>query len=217
MPDIRVKADPSPLTPVAVRLARWAIPRLPAGVTPNHVTMAGFGLMVLAGLSFLLAGSDPRWFVLGGAAMLGHFLLDNLDGELARARGLASERGFFLDLMLDALSYVAVLLGLAYGGYAHLPLVILYPLIVLLRGQLLLHWILLRGRFEIPFPGPSEFPFLVIGLALLTVWLGGPALMVGPYALSPFDLAALVLIPFSLLDFVRDFVRLYRELAGPGR
>ncbi len=79
-----------------------------AGVSPNLVTLAGFGLSLGAGL-FVLAGHKvPAGLVfwLGG-------LTDLLDGGLARLTGKTTRFGAFLDSTLDRLSEAAVLGALA--------------------------------------------------------------------------------------------------------
>ena len=78
------------------------------GITPNRVTVIGFAVVVVAAvlvaLGQLLAGAVV--LVLGS-------LLDAVDGALARATGLTSAFGSFLDSTLDraaeAILYVALI------------------------------------------------------------------------------------------------------------
>jgi CDP-diacylglycerol--glycerol-3-phosphate 3-phosphatidyltransferase len=79
------------------------------GVTPNHITTAGFAGNVVAGV-FAALGE----FVIAGAIMLFFSALDLLDGALARATGKASAFGAVYDSVLDRLSEAAVLAGLVW-------------------------------------------------------------------------------------------------------
>lgn len=78
-----------------------------AGVSPDTVTVAGLGIVVIGSLfiwqGYLLAGA----LILGGGAAL-----DAVDGGLARARGGGTNFGAFLDSTLDrtgeAIGYLAI-------------------------------------------------------------------------------------------------------------
>ena len=63
--------------------------------TPNQVTVAS--LVVAAAGIVLVAFSSPWIALLGYALLIGYHLLDRVDGEIARFRGLFSLRGIYLD------------------------------------------------------------------------------------------------------------------------
>src|SRR5262249_12442127 len=111
--NVNVKSSPSPMAALGRRLARRLVPWVPQGVTPNQLTVLGLGCLVLAGLAFYLGSFERRWMLVGVAGVYVQWLSDHLDGTLARQRGLVSERGFFLDLFLDAVGLACLLLGLA--------------------------------------------------------------------------------------------------------
>jgi CDP-diacylglycerol--glycerol-3-phosphate 3-phosphatidyltransferase len=82
------------------------------GVQPDHLTIAGLGLALLAAL--LLARGD----FLSAAVVLGlSGLCDMLDGDVARATGTASTFGAFLDSTLDRIGEGALFAGLAHYFY----------------------------------------------------------------------------------------------------
>lgn len=86
----RVKEAGRELLAPLVRLAQ----RL--GITPNRVTIAGFGIVIVA------AGVVAAGQLLPGAVILvAGSLLDAVDGALARATGGATPFGSFLDSTLD--------------------------------------------------------------------------------------------------------------------
>jgi CDP-diacylglycerol--glycerol-3-phosphate 3-phosphatidyltransferase len=96
--------------PIALALGR-------AGLTPNALTVIGFGGMVAAAL----AAAYQLW-VIAGLLVMSFGIFDLFDGALARATGRASKFGAFLDSTLDRTGESLVLVGAAVGcaasGYA---------------------------------------------------------------------------------------------------
>ncbi len=97
------------------------------GVAPDHLTILGVCLSLLAAL-FLGRGS----FLAAGFTLLAAGLCDILDGDVARARGIVSTFGAFLDSTLDRVSEGALYVGLAYFYFT--------------RSQSATVW--MRGMFE---------------------------------------------------------------------
>jgi phosphatidylglycerophosphate synthase len=91
------------IDPLAVRLVPWLGRR--RAVTPSRLTAAGFVIGLLAAAAFV-AGQH----VAGAILFEIRFLLDCLDGKLARHRGLTSEAGAFADVAGDM-----VIVGLCYA------------------------------------------------------------------------------------------------------
>lgn len=86
-------------------------------VTPNQVTKASFVFGLLAAIVF--AGGKHGLFALAGGLVLVSTILDAADGMLARAKGLTSRYGAYLDLILDRIADFAVLAGATYGFFKH--------------------------------------------------------------------------------------------------
>jgi phosphatidylglycerophosphate synthase len=86
--------------PLAARLAA-------RGLSADAVTLAGFGIGVVAALA-VAAGA----YSAGLALILLNRLADGLDGALARASG-PTRRGAFLDIALDFAFYALIPLGFA--------------------------------------------------------------------------------------------------------
>jgi CDP-diacylglycerol--glycerol-3-phosphate 3-phosphatidyltransferase len=80
-----------------------------SGVTPNQITL--LGVVVQAVVSYLIVADRlaEAGFVLIAAA-----LLDTVDGAVAKARGLTSKFGAFLDSTMDRLSDALVFLPIAW-------------------------------------------------------------------------------------------------------
>jgi len=120
------------------------------GVQPDHLTIAGVCLSLLAAL-FLGRGA----FFAAGLVLLLAGLCDILDGAVARERGIVTKFGAFLDSTLDRVSEGALYVGLAYFYFT--------------RSQSATVW--MRGMFEGSAEwGDADGPTLGI-LALATLIL----------------------------------------------
>lgn len=78
-------------------------------LTPNAVTLIGFGFTVVAAY---LVGSG--WLLAGGIVFLLGSGLDLMDGALARLTGKVSPFGALLDSVFDRLGEAALFVGLAF-------------------------------------------------------------------------------------------------------
>ena len=77
------------------------------GLRPNHLTILGLGVSLLAATAF--CAGRTRY---GGVLLILAGLCDFLDGSLARASGQVSAFGAFLDSVIDRYSDLVVLLGI---------------------------------------------------------------------------------------------------------
>jgi Family of unknown function (DUF5941)/CDP-alcohol phosphatidyltransferase len=92
-------------------IARWAARR---GLTPNQVTLISIAVGVLAAACFAYA---ERWsMVLGGLLVYWAFVLDCVDGQLARYSRQFSKLGAWLDSIFDRGKEYVVFAGLAIGA-----------------------------------------------------------------------------------------------------
>jgi hypothetical protein len=111
-----VKADDGFFTtflvsPYSRYLARWAAR---FGLAPATVTVASFGWGLAAAAAFAV-GTRPA-LVVGAVALQVAFLLDCVDGQLARYTGRTSATGAWLDAMFDRGKEYVVYAGLAVGA-----------------------------------------------------------------------------------------------------
>ncbi len=123
---------------ISRRVVNWPL-------TPDHWSLISFSVAV-AGALFLALGPFVG-FIVGGALFLavGPFMgfivggllaqfasiLDGTDGEVARLRLTASPRGGWFDAVLDRYADLALLLGLAVGGWWVTRDLLLWPALVL--------------------------------------------------------------------------------------
>jgi phosphatidylglycerophosphate synthase len=95
-------------------IANWMLRRVAdSAITPNHVTALS-ALVALAAAAAFASGAWP--LLVAGAILLQlSFVLDCLDGQLARHRGATSAFGAWLDFMTDCLQDVVLVAGIAAG------------------------------------------------------------------------------------------------------
>ncbi|EST38393.1 hypothetical protein N566_07695, partial [Streptomycetaceae bacterium MP113-05] len=99
------------VSPYSRYLARWCARR---GLTPNQVTTAS---LVTALIAAACAASGTRaGFVAAGVLLLGSFVLDCTDGQLARYSLQYSTLGAWLDATFDRAKEYAYYAGLALGA-----------------------------------------------------------------------------------------------------
>ncbi len=84
------------------------------GLTPDAISFSTF-LLSLAG-ALLLSLGDFRALLAGGLLVQVSSILDGCDGEIARLKFMASDRGGWFDSVLDRYADAAVLLGLTFGA-----------------------------------------------------------------------------------------------------
>lgn len=179
-------------------------------VDPNYVTTVGFLVTISAGIAFFTGHVRIGGFLV----LLGGFI-DIVDGQVARATGLASVFGSFYDSTLDRISEIVVFLGIfsLYGG-GHpdfdYPWMV-YTVALALAGSLMVSYT--RARAE---SLGLDCSVGVMQRLERVVLIGGSALLFG----GAFEGAVLtwVLIIMAVLTNFTAFQRIvwvYRNTATP--
>jgi phosphatidylglycerophosphate synthase len=196
---------------VCIRLA----PFVPQGVTPNQLTVVAFGGMLVAGLGFYLAGFNRAWFAAAVAGLIVHLVLDNVDGAVARARGMTSEKGQFLDIFADCLGTSALLIGIGFSAYSYTRIPLLSPILWLLHLALMYNWILLRKKWIFPLFSNFEIHASLIVMAILSMIFGKfEVFQLFHHPFGLFDTMIGVMLPIGFAELLYSAARLYRQLNG---
>ncbi len=97
------------VVPLAQRMAD-------AGLTPNQLTLIGFGIAALGGVMAAL-----EWWLLAGIVATTGSAFDMFDGAVARVTGTTSKLGAFMDSTFDrwgeAVIYLGIVIGCTRAGY----------------------------------------------------------------------------------------------------
>ena len=131
--------------PLAGRLVVWTANR--TSITPNQLTAGAGVLGLLSALAFLVPAFTPGtgwpWLVAGALLFHLSFVLDCMDGKIARLKGTGSLFGTWVDFVFDRIRFfgcvMALLIGqwLSTGEVAYLilaPVVVFFDLLRYLNG-----------------------------------------------------------------------------------
>ena len=132
--------------PLAGRLVVWTANR--TNITPNQLTLGAGVLGLLSAVCFAapIWDQDLGWAWLVAGALLFHlsFVLDCMDGKIARLKGNGSVFGAWVDFVFDRIRFfgcvMALLIGqwLVTGNVAYLivaPVVVFFDLLRYLNGS----------------------------------------------------------------------------------
>ena len=100
--------------PLASRLV-WLVAPV-RWITPNLLTMGAFVLGLIAAACF--AQADYPWLIAGAVVFHLSFVLDCMDGKIARLKGTGSVFGSWLDYVFDRLRVLVCAIALMGGQYA---------------------------------------------------------------------------------------------------
>ena len=88
----------------------WVL--LHTNVTANQVTLLSLLLTVAGGI--LIALPSAAWALGGTAALVVHYFLDKVDGEIARFRRVYSLSGVYMDELSHTFAYAGIFAGLGF-------------------------------------------------------------------------------------------------------
>ena len=96
----------------------WLANHMPGRVNSDHLSVLGLASMMGAGLCYWLAGTNIQMLWAVNILIFWNWFGDSLDGTLARVRNRQRPRyGFYVDHVIDAVSAVFLLGGLALSGF----------------------------------------------------------------------------------------------------
>ena len=105
------------IRPFSFRLSAFF---LNLGLSPNHITW--FTYFVIISIASLFSYGSYETFVVGSVLLYFRGLLDAVDGNMARASGVSSKYGEFIDAVAEYLLagavFFAIGIGLTFGHYS---------------------------------------------------------------------------------------------------
>jgi archaetidylinositol phosphate synthase len=205
----------------------WMCSRLPAQVTPDHLTVLG-----IVGASIVLVAQaasryDPLFFWLASFGLFVHWFGDSLDGSVARFRGI--ERpvyGYFVDHTVDALGNLMIMIGFGLSPYIRMDV----SLFALLAYFLLCMYVFINnhvsGVFQLSFIGlgPTELRLCLVGLNTWMFFSGPDSFKIGGQPFSQYDAflfcGALIMVAifvFRVLSRIRELRGRVRMASSPAK
>ena len=85
-----------------------------SGLHPNYITLLGGAAGILA--FFVFSIGTKAAFVAGAVLFEAFYILDNCDGEVARAKGLSSKFGSWMDTLVDCCVHTLCFIGIGLGA-----------------------------------------------------------------------------------------------------
>lgn len=84
-------------------------------ITPNQITIISFLFGILAAISFLLG--QYKYMIFGAIFFFLSYILDLVDGEIARYKNISSTFGHWLDKVSDSTTLFLVCVGISIGFF----------------------------------------------------------------------------------------------------
>jgi CDP-diacylglycerol--glycerol-3-phosphate 3-phosphatidyltransferase len=193
-------------TPIATGFGRL-------GLTPNHLTLIGFGIAVLAAV----AAATQSWLAAGLLVVFGG-VFDLFDGALARATGKASNLGAFMDSVFDrageAVIYVGVAAGCIGAGFDAVAILAAAAM----AGAFMVSYT--RAKSE-SFGFTAGTGMAAIGIAprevrivILTVGLLAASLLGGGAGLPPLSIALGLITILAIATTIQRIVHVIRQASS---
>lgn len=183
------------LQPLLQRLARW-------GISPNQLTLATTGLMLLYGTALALyPSSQALWYGLP-LVLLVRMALNALDGMLANATGQKTRLGAVLNELCDQVSDAALYLPFALAPGVHVGLLV----VVVMAAS----WAEFTGLAALAagaqrrFDGPMGKSDRAVAFGLLALLVGAAAT---PAWTNSLLIVVLVLLGWTVRNRVRAAVK----------
>jgi len=201
---------------VEKKILRWMAGRMPASISPDHLTALGFGAQILAAAAYAMSAWNKHFLLLATFFIAVNWLGDSLDGTLARFREQQRPRyGFYVDHMADTFGAVFLMSGLALSGFLHWQIAVgmLVAFLVLSTESYLATYTIGKFRMSYALFGPTEIRILLmIGNVALLRWPQGHLLGL---TFPLFDIGGVIAIAGMLMMAVVATVihtrQLYRE------
>ena len=84
-------------------------------ITPNQISIFSFILGIIG--SYFISSGEWNYLIIGGALIPFSYIMDSVDGEIARLKNWGSKKGGFLDSMLDRVKEGIIFLALSIALY----------------------------------------------------------------------------------------------------
>ena len=170
------KTSASLLTPLERRLARAFLPRIPAWIETQHLTLLTLVWCALIIAFSHLAAANIRWLWLVSLMIVCQYVTDFFDGKLGKYRDTGLVKwGFYMDHLLDYVFLCAVLFGYALvlpeNSRTHL-----FLMLAVFGGYMVNSFLAFAATAEFKIShlklGPTEFRIALIIINTLVILCG---------------------------------------------
>ncbi len=186
---------------------------IPAGMTPNQITLIG-ALGGLAGIICAFLSQISPFFLIGTiCGLCCHLVCDDLDGFVARSRNMTSKAGGYFDLLTDILHITYLIIALAFAGYVSFELAIFLVPVYALIIFTAMNYILYLKEFLFPRLGPIETHLFFIVICIGSMIFGSkPLFSLWGFGIKFADLVLVIGGIPMYFEMIRLQIQLYRRL-----
>lgn len=204
------------LGPLERPALQWLAQRMPAWVTPNHLTGIGILSGFIIAITYYLSKYDAQFLWLTNLAFILNWFGDSLDGSLARWRKIERPKfGYFIDHTSDAFTSSVICIGLGLSPFIDMA----YALFVLVGYLLMMIFsyvlTISTGVFKISYGkiGPTEIRILYILANVYFMYGSNMTLQLADRSITLFNLVPLVVGFGLVLYFIFFSIREGRQIS----
>ena len=186
---------------------------IPKSLTPNDVTLIGALGGLFAVVSTLLANVSPLFFIgtLWGLAI--HLVADDLDGYVARSRGMSSRAGAYFDLITDVLFSTFLILSFGLTPYCNMAVAAFGAPLYGVMNVTMMNYIIYFNEFQFPRLGPIEAHIAYAAAAVLAMIFGEREwFFIGSFGVKTLDIVMFVGMLPMYYEMIRMAIRLFNRL-----
>lgn len=181
----------------------WLAKKMPAWVSPDLLTMTGFGATLIVAASYILANRSPMFLWLASFGIVLNWFGDSLDGTLARYRKIERPKyGFFIDHTMDGLGEVIVMMGIGLSPYVDFRIAMIALVGYMLMANLVYILTYVKDEFRISYIGlgPTEVRLILIITNILIFFMGNPTIQTrwGQYSVYNAVVVGLAVLLYSI-------------------
>ncbi len=190
-------------------LYRYVGKHIPKRITPNQMTLIGALGGLLAIISTFLTNASPLFFIGTIAGLLIHLCADDLDGYIARSRGMSSKAGAYFDLITDVMFSTFLIIAFGFSPYGSMAVMVFAVPVYGIVNVTAMNYIIYFNEFLFPRLGPIE-AHITYGLMAALSMIFGDSVIFSPFG---FDLRlADIIIGVGLIPMYYEMVRLQIQL-----
>ncbi|WP_295154005.1 CDP-alcohol phosphatidyltransferase family protein, partial [uncultured Ruminococcus sp.] len=147
------------------------------------------------------------------AGLAVHLVADDLDGYIARSRGLSSKAGAYYDLIVDVLFSTFLIISIGVTPAAHLlPMALAAPLYGIINVTMM-NYIIYFNEFQFPRLGPIEAHLSYTAIAICAMIFGGKEVItVAGHGATVVDILAVIAMIPMYYEMIRMIITLYKRL-----
>ena len=186
---------------------------IPKSLTPNDVTLIGALGGLFAVVSTLLANVSPLFFIGTLLGLAIHLVADDLDGYVARSRGMSSRAGVYFDLITDVLFSTFLILSFGLTPYCNMAVAAFGAPLYGVMNVTMMNYIIYFNEFQFPRLGPIEAHIAYAAAAVLAMVFGDREwFFIGSFGVKTLDIVMFVGMLPMYYEMIRMAIRLFNRL-----